>query len=88
MANNNLPLLKYLTPFLLNGVSLLIMYLYGNHTKTNQYAAAVNIIILILAVFVLNIIFLFVFLKSKEYLVSVIHLAAACGIIIFLINLK
>ena len=75
MANtNNLPLLKYLTPFLLNGISLLIMHLYGNYTKTNQYAAAVSIILLILAVLIANIIFLFIFLRSKDYMVAAIHL--------------
>jgi len=89
MANtSNLLLLKYLTPFLLNGISLLIMYLYGNHTETNQYAAAVNVLILILALLIVNIIFLFVFIASKSYIVAAIHLAVACGIIIFLINLK
>ena len=66
MANtSNLLLLRYLTPFLLNGISLLAMYLYGNHTKTNQYAAAVYLIIFMLAVLIVNIIFLFVFIKRN-----------------------
>ena len=84
---NNMLTLKYLTPFLLNGLLILIVNLVGRQNSTSSYGLAVYILIIILIGLAINVILFFVFTLNKEYKIAAIHFVAISTIIIFLARL-
>lgn len=89
MANtNNLLRLKYLVPFLLNGLLLLIVNLVGNQTNGSPYGLAVYVLIILFAGLIANLILLFAFIFNKDYKTAALYFLASAAIIIFFFLLQ
>jgi hypothetical protein len=82
-----MPTLKYLTPFLLNGLLILIVNLFGKQNSASSYGLAVYILLTILIGLVINVVSFFVFILNKEYKIAAIHFVAISTIVIFLARL-
>jgi lipopolysaccharide export LptBFGC system permease protein LptF len=85
--NNNVILLKQLTPFLLNGLLAFIIYLLSTQQNSNPYGLAVYMLAVIVAGLVINSVFFFLFILNKDYKTAAIHALVIAAIIIFLIRL-
>ncbi|MDB5269396.1 MAG: hypothetical protein JWP58_2436 [Hymenobacter sp.] len=84
---NDVIQLKYLTPFLINGLASFIIYILSTQQNSSQYGLAVYMLAIILAGLIINTVFFFIFILNKDYKTASIHTLAIAGITIFLIRL-
>ena len=84
---NNMIQLKYLTPFIVNGLAVFIIYMLSTQQNSSQYGLAVYMLAIILAGLIINTVLFFIFILNKDYKTAAIHALVIAGISIFLIRL-